>query len=511
MDIVARHARTQPEAVALVCDEQSLTWAQWDRIKNKFANALTATGVGVGERVVTYLHNGLERFVVTAACDALGLTHVPLNWHLAAPEVAHILHDCDARVVVFDSEFDAVVAAVTPETAAVSSWIRVASERWGSDDFADCYAGADDKAPERLGPGSGTIIYTSGTTGMPKGAFREPQRRAGDEMKTLLAAVIAEMDMRFDDAHLVAGPLYHSAPGFWASLGVGMGRKLVIQRRYDPAEALRLIEEHAVGDTFMAPLLVKRLVELPDDIWAEADTSSLHSLVMAGAPCPFAVKERVRERLGNVLYEFYGATELSVATLLKPEEQLVKPGSCGRAFPGVELAVFDDEGFKVRAGETGTLHVRRNVLTIDGYYGRPGAFEETATGDWLTVGDVAYLDDDGYVFICDRKVDMIISGGVNIYPAEIESALHGHAAVADVCVFGIPDDDWGESVHAVVELREGAELDADEMVAWCDGRLARYKVPRSVEFVTHLPRDAAGKLAKRTLRDPHWAAAERVI
>ena len=261
----------------------------------------------------------------------------------------------------------------------------------------------------------------------------------------------------------------------------------------------------------MAPTLLKRIVELPAAVRARHDVGSMQVIVVAAAPCPMRVKEEVLGQFGPVLYEFYGSTELGVNTILRPEDVLRKPGSCGRAGPGLEIAVLDDDGRTLPAGQPGDLYVRRHPAMFEEYYKKPEATRETQRGDRLSVGDVAWMDTDGFVYICDRKRDMIISGGANIYPAEIEDVLHRHPAVADVAVFGVPDDDWGERVHAAVELRPGAAAGAEEIIAFARDHLAGYKAPREVSFHAALPRDTAGKLVKRVLRDPHWAGrASRV-
>ena len=311
--------------------------------------------------------------------------------------------------------------------------------------------------------------------------------------------------------HLAAGPLHHSAPGGFVQFTHVFGGCVVVMPRFDPEEALRLIARHRCTSTFMAPTLVQRLVDLPAAVRARYDVSSLRVLVVAAAPCPMRVKEAALATFGPVLYEFYGSTELSINTILRPEDVLRKPGSCGRAAPGVELAILDDAGRPVPAGTPGELYVRRFGGMFDGYYKDAAATREAERGEWATVGDVAYVDDEGFVYICDRKRDMIISGGVNIYPAEIEDVLHRHPAIADVAVFGVPDDAWGERVHAAVLARDGAALTAQEVVDFARGRMADYKVPREVSFHADFPRDTAGKLLKRLLRDPYWAGRGRTI
>jgi fatty-acyl-CoA synthase/long-chain acyl-CoA synthetase len=282
-------------------------------------------------------------------------------------------------------------------------------------------------------------------------------------------------------------------------------------RRFDAEDALRTIARHRCTSTFMAPTLVKRIVDLPEAVRARYDVSSMRVLVVAAAPCPMRVKEEALRCFGPVLWEFYGSTELGVNTVLRPEDVLRKPGSCGRAAPGIELAVHDDEGRAVAPGTPGELFVRRYAGMFDGYYKDAAATRGSWRGEWASVGDVAYVDDEGFVYICDRKRDMIISGGVNIYPAEVEDALHRHPDIDDVAVFGVPDDDWGERVHAAVQPRPGARLGAQDVIAFARRHVADYKVPREVSFHAEFPRDAAGKLLKRVLRDPYWAGRRAKI
>jgi acyl-CoA synthetase (AMP-forming)/AMP-acid ligase II len=351
----------------------------------------------------------------------------------------------------------------------------------------------------------GSMTYTAGTTGKPKGALR----RAVDPAAVL--PTLQALDLAREHVHLAAGPLYHSAPGAFAAYTLILGGGVVVLPKFDPEAALAAIDRHRCTSTFMAPTLLKRIVELPAEVRARYDVSSMQVIVVAAAPCPMRVKEEVLGQFGPVLYEFYGSTELGVNTILRPEDVLRKPGSCGRAAPGLELAVLDDDGRTLPAGQPGELFVRRHPAMFEEYYKKPEATRDTQRGDWASVGDVAWMDEDGFVYICDRKRDMIISGGANIYPAEIEDVLHRHPAVADVAVFGVPDDDWGERVHAAVELRPDAAAGAEEIIAFARDHLAGYKAPREVSFHQALPRDTAGKLVKRVLREPHWAGrASRV-
>jgi long-chain acyl-CoA synthetase len=250
-------------------------------------------------------------------------------------------------------------------------------------------------------------------------------------------------------------------------------------------------------------------MDLPEGVRRKYDTSSMRSIILGAAPCPHSLKERAIAYFGEVVWEFYGATETGFNLVLRPEDQLRKPGSAGRPPDGQEILLLDDDGNPVADGEPGEVWVRNNWLAS--YYNKPEATAKSMREGFFTVGDVAFRDADGYYYICDRKIDMIISGGVNIYPAEIEACLHAHPAVLDVAVIGVPDDHWGEAVKAVVALQPGAGTTAEELIEWCRGRLADYKRPRSVDFVTELPRDQAGKLLKRRIREPYWEGAGRSI
>ena len=500
MDILAHHAQVHPDAPALIEDGRRLTWHDYVETRNRLAHALADLGLASGEHVVLYAHNSLEVLLAAAAARALGLIPVPMNHRLTAEEVAYILDDSDAVAVFASDAFVPMLERVRGQAPKLRHVVLMGAERrpWARhlDDLVAAGRPAPVVAAEGLG---GSMIYTAGTTGKPKGALR----RASDPA-TVLPRVTALNCVAPDDVHLVAGPLYHSAPSGFALYAHMLGQTVVVMRKFDAEEALRAIERHRCTTTFMAPTLLKRLVDLPADTRARYDVSSMRSIVMAAAPCPMRVKEEILAWFGPVLYEFYGSTELGVNTVLAPQDMLRKPHSCGRAAPGVELAVLDDDGRSLPAGQPGELHVRRDAGMFEGYYKKAAATRETARGEWLSVGDVAWIDDEGFVYICDRKRDMIISGGVNIYPAEIEDVLHRHPAVEDAAVFGVPDAEWGERVHAAVQRRAGASLAAAEVIDFCRRHLADYKAPREVSFHDDFPRDTAGKLVKRLLREPYW-------
>ncbi len=509
MDVLAAHAARHPDKTALVEGERAWSWADFIARRNRLADGLVGLGLPPAGHAIVYAENSLEHYLASSAARAAALIPAPMNHRLVAEEVAYILDHSDAVTVLVSDRFLPMVEAVRAQAKKVRQWILLGAERrpWAAhlDDLLA--SGRPDPVAPRAGEGFGaSIIYTGGTTGKPKGALRrgiDPQ----DLMDTLGA-----MDL-LDPAHvhLVAGPMYHSAPGGLALYTHLVGGSVVIMPKFDPEQALAQIARHRCTSTFMAPTLLKRIVDLPAAVRARYDVSSMRALIMAAAPCPMSVKEGVVAYFGPALYEFYGSSELGVNTILRPEGVLRKPGSCGRAAPGKEIALLDDDGRPVPLGEPGELYVRRFPGILDEYYRDPEATEKMRRGEWYTVGDVAYADADGFYYICDRKRDMIISAGVNIYPAEIEDVLHRHPRVLDAAVFGVPDEEWGERVHAALHVRPGEAPTPEEITAFCRRHMAGYKVPREVSFHEVFPRDAAGKLLKRQLREPHWAGrASRV-
>ena len=499
MDVIAAHAAKHPDRPALIEGARTLTWEEFFRVRNRLAHSLVSLGLSAGQHAIVYAHNALENLLSIAAVRALGAVGIPMNHRLTADEVTYILDNSEATTVFVDDAFLPMAERVRP-VAGVKHWITLGTERrpWATA-FADLLARGSD-APPAVATMGGSMVYTAGTTGKPKGALRRTIDPA-----SVVPRLAALNCLDPEQVHLVAGPLYHSAPGGFALYAHMVGGSVVVMRKFDPEEALRLIERHRCTTTFMAPTLVKRIVDLPAEARARYDVSSMRALVIAAAPCPMRVKEQALALFGPVLYEFYGSTELGVNTVLRPEDVLRKPGSCGAAAPGVQLAILDDDGRPVSPGTPGELFVRRYEGVFDEYWRNPAATAQTARGEWMSVGDVAWMDDDGFVYICDRKRDMIISGGVNIYPAEIEDALHRHPAVEDAAVFGVPDTEWGERVHAAVQLRPGHRVSERELMDFCRAHVADYKTPREVSFHDDFPRDSAGKLVKRLLREPYWA------
>jgi len=514
-DPLASHARSKGDDVAVVVDAHggatpsTTTFAALNRLVNRLAHGLRALGAVQGERVVWCGPNSLEVLATIHAARKLGLVAVPLSYRFTADEMAFVIADSDATTVVVDAVQAPLVASVRDRIPSVREVVV-----HGGDVPRGCRAWADVLAAgsaEEPGVAEGSsagaaMIYTSGTTGTPKGALRTHTDRS------LVLALLQALDFfHADPVHLTTGPLYHSGPLAFASLSHTLGAPIVVLRHFDAQAWVRLVRELRVTNTFSAPTQLKRIVSLPRAALATADLTSMRCLIANAAPVPYALKREIVELLGDgFLYEVYGSTELGVCTVLAPADQLRKPGSCGRPYGGIDVRITRDDGSEAAPGEPGELFVRTS-LAMDGYHRSAEQLAELPDGGWKSVGDVAFVDDEGYVSICDRKKDMVISGGVNIYPAEIEAVLHAHPGVLDAAVFGVPDEEWGERVHAVVQPKPGVTLDVAELRAFVEPRLARYKHPREYELRDVLPRTDAGKLLKRVLRDEFWRGADRAI
>ncbi|MDQ1431250.1 MAG: long-chain acyl-CoA synthetase, partial [Actinomycetota bacterium] len=425
-----------------------------------------------------------------------------------ASEMQFVIDNSDATVVVVDAEQAPEVASVLERLPKVRAVLVFGGDvPTGCTSWDELLTTQPDTPLEEGASGAtgATMIYTSGTTGRPKGAMRTGADAGA------VGAMLERLDLLAPDAvHITTGPLYHSGPLSFALFAHAFGGTIIVLRKFDPSAWLRLVKEHRVTDTFTAPTQLKRIAALPPGELARADMSSMRTLIANAAPVPYALKQELIAKLGDgFLYEVYGSTELGVVTILPPEDQLRKPGSCGKTYGPIEVRIVRDDGTEAPVGEPGELFIR-TTLEMDGYHHTDERLTEHGA-DWKSVGDVAYLDDEGYLFICDRKKDMIISGGVNIYPAEIEAVIHEHPGILDVAVLGIPDDEWGERVHAIVQPRTGFDLDLDELRAFVEARVGGYKRPRDYEVRDALPRTESGKLLKRVLRDEFWTDRETAV
>ncbi len=491
-------ARAQPDRPAFFIDERVVSFAALDERSTRLAHALAVRGVGPDDRVAIMVPNSVEFFETWAAANKLGAAVVLVNWHLKADELAYILGDSGARVLVAHADLEEHVARARE---AVPGCAVVVLGGGGDDDYEHAIAADGDGPALELGALTAPVFYTSGTTGRPKGVLHgnaDPAAAARNmEGQLLLWGWTA------DDVYILSGPAYHAGPGGFTMAALYIGAPTVILPTFEAREWLRLVDRHRVTCSFMVPAHFIRILEVPDDERAQWDHSSLRLIVHAGAPCPVSVKRRIIEALAPAeIAELYGMSE-GGATRISMAEWLERPGSVGTPWPGVEVRILDDDGRQLPAGETGVIYVRPPGGFAFTYHGDP---EKTAAA-WqdgaFTVGDVGHVDDDGYLFLTDRVADMVIRGGVNVYPREIEEVLYEHPMVVDCAVFGVPDERLGEQLHAVVEAR--AAVTEDELRDHCRAHLADFKVPASFELVDELPRQPNGKVLKRLLRDQHWA------
>jgi fatty-acyl-CoA synthase/long-chain acyl-CoA synthetase len=518
-DILSSYAQSQPDKPGVIDDRPDgtvVTWtyAELEAQSNRIANLLGSLGTGPGSKVLWCGPNSPEVVAVMNATRKIGAVAVPLNYRLTPEEALYVINHSDAEVAYVDYEHAPMFAALRGQLEKVRHIIAVGAPNPATPEVRQIpdgmLTGADIAAAPADAPDvgdaagtGGTMIYTSGTTGKPKGAVR-----SGPTDPEVLGALLNLLGFRPDDIYLTSGPLYHSGPSAFMNAGLLYGQTIIVQRKFDAEDWLRLVDKYQVSSTFSAPALVRMICALPTEVKDRYDRSRMRVMVANAAPWSYALKQQyVADFPPGSLFEVYGSTELGVDTVLMPADQLRKPGSCGQPAPGIEILLVDDDGNEVTG--TGPDHPGevfvRSKTTFDAYYKNDAGYESNRRGDFHTVGDVAYRDDEGYLYICDRKADLIISGGMNIYPAEIEAALEAHPGVYDVAVFGIPSPHWGEVVHATVVRSPGSSLTGEEITAFAREHLASYKVPRSVDFTDELPRTGSGKLLKRQLRAPYWA------
>ncbi|MFI1968783.1 acyl-CoA synthetase [Streptomyces cinnamoneus] len=497
-------ATADPGRVVLVApDGEGWTAHRLHAAANRLVHGLRAAGLRRGDAFAVVLPNGPEFLTAHLAATQAGLYLVPVNHHLVAPEIAWIVADSGAKALIAHARWAATVTAAADEAGLPADHRYAVGDIAGFRPYAALLDGRPDTPPE--GRTLGWVMnYTSGTTGRPRGIRRPLPGKPPEEAH--LGGFLGIFGIKpFDgNVHLVCSPLYHTAVLQFAAASLHIGHRLVLMDKWTPEEMLRLIETHRCTHTHMVPTQFRRLLTLSPDVREAYDVSSMRHAVHGAAPCPDHVKRAMIRWWGTCVEEYYAASEGGGA-FATAQDWLRKPGTVGKAWPISELAVLDDDGKPLPAGQTGTVYMR---MTTGGfaYHKDADKTESSRVGDFFTVGDLGYLDEDGYLFLRDRKIDLIISGGVNIYPAEIEAVLLAHPAVADAAVLGVPHEDWGEEVRAVVEPAEGHEPGAGlaaDVLAHCARHLAGYKRPKSLDFVATMPRDPNGKLYKRLLREPH--------
>jgi long-chain acyl-CoA synthetase len=487
----------------------------------RIAGGLHKLGVKQGDCVCILMRNDIAFIEAAYAAMRLGAYGVPVNWHFKPEEIAYILKDSGTPVLIAHADMlhqlrDAIPPDVTvlsvPTPPEILSHYKIEPGHVAGPEFAlDFESWLAGHAPYNgpAVPQPQNMIYTSGTTGYPKGVRRNAptpeQIAAAERMRAMIYGLKPGARV------VLPGPLYHSAPNSFGLRAGRLGGALVLMPRFDPEAFLRLVEEERIDTIFMVPTMFIRLLKLPEQVRNKYDVSSLRHVIHAAAPCPAEVKRAMIEWWGPVIYEFYGSTESGAVTFATSEDALRKPGTVGKISPGAELRFIGDDGRLLGTGEIGEIYSRIAANPDFTYHNKSDKRAEIDRDGFITSGDVGYIDADGFVFVCDRKRDMVISGGVNIYPAEIEAVLHAIPGVQDCAVFGIPDAEFGEALMAVVEPQQGVALEAADIRARLKAQLADYKVPKHVEIAANLPREDSGKIFKRRLRDPYWERAGRKI
>ena len=498
-------ARREPDRLAAVEADtgRSVTRGELAARTHQVVHALRARGLWHGSVIALVMDNEIPLLEVFFAGLQAGWYVVPINYHLTGDEIAFILDDSDAEAVVCSAPYAESVAAAANRAGIPQTMRFCVAGGQGFEDYAAAIDGAPTHEPEDRTAGW-MMTYTSGTTGLPKGIKRPLTGMHPDavgEVWSLPMRIIG-----IDDAahvHLVQSPIYHTAVLVYVNASAQFGHTIVMMRTWDAEDALRQIERHRATTTHMVPTHFHRLLRLPDQVRDRYDISSMRFAVHGAAPCPVETKQAMIDWWGPVIYEYYGASE-GGGTTVSPTEWIERPGTVGRAWPNAEIRILDADGDDLPAGEPGEVWMLAGALDFE-YHKNPDSTTSSRRGGFFTVGDVGVMDADGYLYLQGRSSDIIITGGVNVHPSEIEGVLSQHPAVRDVAVFGIPDPEWGEQIKAVVELG-GDSATPDELIEFCRSRLAAYKVPRSVDVVGALPRDPNGKLYKRRLRDPYWEA-----
>jgi long-chain acyl-CoA synthetase len=507
-------ASERPDVPAVIEGERVLTWRGWNDKADRLAHGLARLGLKAGDVLVTRMQIRTEWPIVSAAAGKLGCRILGLNWRLTPSETRYVLSNSGAQAIICDDPDPAALAPAF-EGLDLKFAVSIDGEAEGFTPYAALVAEPSQEPLFAKGHPP-LILYTSGTTGLPKGVVmggrgdgEDPKVR--QEMAEYQQSVAASRPQAPGDVAMITMPMHHGAgPGaVWGTSG--RGNTMVLLRRYDPEEALRLIEKHRVTVWTGVPTMYKRLAGLPPEVLARYDVSSIRSLGVGAAPVPFALKEWIIGHFGDCLAEGYGATETGMLTALAPDMQKAKPGSSGLPHRHVHISIRGASGEALPAGEEGEIWVKTPVVIGNYLNAEPLDGDTLDAEGFFRTGDVGRVDADGYLFITDRAKDMIVSGGVNIYPAEIEAAIIRHPAVQDVAVIGIPDEEFGEQVMAYCELKPGRAAEPAEILAHCAETLASYKRPRRVEIVAELPRNTMGKLLKRELRDPHWKGRERNV
>ena len=509
--LIAYHAQQTPDAIALIATGKEYTFQQFNARINQLARVLRNYNLGEGDAAALICTNRAEFLEAMFATARTGIRITPINWHLTAKEINYIVENCEAKAIIGDAALSEKLQQVGEQFPQIEAKLSVggAIEGFtGYDALIETQESSNIDSPCM----GGQMLYTSGTTGFPKGVYRKPgaAARAGQEH---LAKVF---DFKpGNDFSSITGPLYHAAPlAFTCTLPLNMGMGVLIMEQWDCEEFLANVERHKVTHTHLVPIMFHRLLALPEDVKAKYDLSSLRFVIHGAAPCPVHVKQAFMDWVGPIVWEYYAATE-GIGTMVPPQVWLKKPGTVGNPTLGA-LKVVGEDGNEVPTGEIGTVYLKAPDQGKFQYFKDDGKTDKAYRfgGEFFTLGDMGYVDEDGYLFLADRSSDLIISGGVNIYPAEVDAVLLHHPAVADVATVGIPNSEWGEEVRSVVLLKntdEASEAMSAQLVAFCLEDLAKFKCPRKIDFVDQLPRYDTGKIIRRQVREKYWQGVDKKI
>jgi len=487
-----------PDGVAVICEGQTLTWSQLETNARKIAHALSAWGLATGDRWALLAHNRIEWTELVLGNTIAGTRYVPMNWHLTAPELEYLLRNSGATALIVDPEHEVVGIDVAARVGIAPERVIVIGPQYNA--WRDAQSDTD-----HVNTISGSaLIYTGGTTGASKGVTRPDSGAPVSAWAKGVSTWGSYVGMPDKGVALISTPLYHAFGAGVLGAALARNHTIVLKERFDVDDFLETVEKYQVTSAPLVPTLMVRLAKLDDHHFSTRDLTSLQWIAHTAAPCPGWAKQRLIDILGPIITEFYGSSEGTGPVVCTSTEWMQRPGTVGRPAPNLQVSVVDDNGDDVPAMEIGTLYFKR----ADGapqYHGDEAKTKAAQLPDGrFTVGDLGYLDSDGFMYLVDRRVDLILNGGVNVYPAEIEGVLSQHPSIRDVAVFGIPDEEFGQQVKAAVELEDGESLTSEELITWSRERLASFKCPRSIDFHVSLPREAHGKLKKRILRDAYW-------
>jgi len=494
----------------IVYRQETIAPAQFHGRVLRAVQVLASAGLKAGDVLALLMRNSPQMLELMLAARWLGAQWCPINWHFRTDEVQYILDDSRARVFVVDGDLlhalpdlrlDTIPTFVTRSEGANLATSCVMD--WDLARDAASEYGAPAQTPR------GAMLYTSGTTGRPKGIRRAPA--TAGQVASGLAVLRQVLGFAPGMRALVNAPMYHSAPNSYSVGSALEDATLFIEARFDAEQTLRMIARHRITHLYLVPTMYVRMLALPQAVRAAHDLGSVQFVASTGSPCAPDIKRAMIDWWGPVIHESYGSSELGYMTLLNSADALRKPGSAGKPLPGVAMAILDTQGLRLPTGQVGLIHVHQPAYADFSYVGNDDARRSMERSGLKTMGDLGYLDEEGFLFIVDRASDMVISGGVNIYPAEIESVLQLMPGVADCAVFGIPDGEFGEALAAAVQPQPGAAIDAAQVIAFLKPQLASYKLPRRIEFVCDMPREDTGKIFKRKLREPFWSGVARRI